>query len=57
MLRDEVSKHYEAGLQDYEMKPKVVEKFKKYKHWSGFNNQIGRYVNQATTELEDESFN
>lgn len=57
MLRDEVSKHYELGLQDYEIKPKVVDKFIKYKHWSGFENQIGRYVNQATIELENESFN
>ena len=57
MLRDEVAQYYKAGLQDYEMKPKIVEKFKKYRHWSGFDNQIGRYVNQAKIELEDESFN
>lgn len=55
-LRSEVGKYYEQGLMDYEMKPKVVAAFKKYKHWSGFDNQIGRYVNQVYTELENEAF-
>lgn len=55
-LRDEVRKHYDEGLMDYEMKPKVVEAMAKYKDWSGFEAQIGRYISQLVTELEKESF-
>lgn len=55
-IRSEVGKYSEQGLMDYEMKPKVVIAFDKYKHWSGFDAQIGRYINQVYTELENESF-
>ncbi|MCW8901989.1 MAG: MBL fold metallo-hydrolase [Gammaproteobacteria bacterium] len=55
-IRSEVGKYSEQGLMDYEMKPKVVAAFDKYKHWSGFDAQIGRYVNQVYTELENEAF-
>ena len=56
-LRSEVAKYYEQGLMDYEMKPRIVTAFEKYKHWNGFDNQIGRYVNQLYAELENEAFN
>ncbi len=56
-LRIEVGKYFEQGLMDYEMKPKVVIEFDKYKNWSGFNMRIGSYVNQVNAELENESFN
>ncbi len=55
-LRSEVTKYYELGLMDYEMKPKVVATFSKYQHWSGFNNQIGRYISQLNAEVENETF-
>lgn len=55
-VRSEVAKYYEQGLMDYEMKPKVVVAFDKYKHWSGFDAQVGRYVNQVYIELENEAF-
>lgn len=56
-LRTVVGKHYELGLMDFEMKPKVVTAFDKYKDWSGFKKRIGPYVNQLREELESESFN
>lgn len=56
-LRNEVGKYYEQGLMDYEMKPKVVTAFDKYKDWSGFERRIGSYINQLHAELESESFN
>ena len=48
--------YYEQDLMDYEMKPKIISEMDKYKHWSGFNNQIGRYISQLITEFENESF-
>ena len=56
-LRSEVGKYYEQGLMDYEMKPKVVTKFKKFKHWNMFDSRIGPYINQVNSELESEAFN
>ena len=55
-LRSVVGKYYEQGMMDYEMKPKVVAEFDKFKHWSGFKNQIGPYISQVITEYESESF-
>jgi len=55
-LRSVVAKYYEQGLMDFEMKPKVVAELARYKNWSGFDNQIGSYVSQLITELENESF-
>lgn len=55
-LRNLVSKYYEQGLMDYEMKPKILAAFEQYKHWSGFDNQIGRYISQLNTEVENEAF-
>ena len=56
-LRIEVGKHFKQGLMAYEMKPKIIIEFDKYKHWSGFDRRIGSYVNQLNAELENESFN
>jgi glyoxylase-like metal-dependent hydrolase (beta-lactamase superfamily II) len=55
-LRSLVRKYYDAGLADFEMKPKVLEAMAKYKDWSGFERQIGPYISQLVTELENESF-
>ncbi|WP_455219895.1 MBL fold metallo-hydrolase [Kaarinaea lacus] len=55
-LRSVIGKYYEQGLMDYEMKPKVVAEFDKYKNWSGFDRQIGPYISQLIAELENESF-
>lgn len=53
-LRSVVGKYYEQGLMDFEMKPRVVAEFDEYKHWSGFDRQIGPYISQLITELENE---
>ena len=55
-LRSVVGRYYEQGLMDYEMKPKVVAEFDKYKDWSGFDRQIGPYISQIIAEYENESF-
>lgn len=55
-LRSVVGQYYEQGMMDYEMKPKVVAEFDKYKNWSGFDIRIGPYISQVIAELENESF-
>lgn len=54
-LRRVVSKYYDQGLMDFEMKPKVVTELNQYSQWSGFKNQIGPYISQLIGELENES--
>jgi glyoxylase-like metal-dependent hydrolase (beta-lactamase superfamily II) len=55
-LRTLVGKYYEQELMDYEMKPGVIAELDEYRQWSGFEQQIGRYISQLITELEAESF-
>lgn len=56
ILRQTVAKHYESGLSDYEIKPKVVKGLSKYKSWSRFNENIGRLVSLTYLEIEAEAF-
>jgi glyoxylase-like metal-dependent hydrolase (beta-lactamase superfamily II) len=55
-LRSLVTKYYEQGLTDYEMKPIVLAELEQYKHWSGFDAQIGPYISQLYVEVEKELF-
>jgi len=55
-LRNVVGKYHEEGLMDYEMKPKVVAELSQYRDWNAFDRQIGPYISQLITELENESF-
>ena len=56
IIYQEVGKHYEAGMTDFEMKPKILLKLKKYKDWSGFNHEMGKHVSLAVLEYERDSF-
>ena len=56
MLRNVVAKYHRQGLMEFEMKPKVVTELDAYKNWSGFDRQIGPYISQLISELENESF-
>ena len=55
-LNTEVKKHYDEGLSDYEMKPKVIRALQQYQAWSGFDENIGRLISLAYLEVENESF-
>lgn len=55
-LKNEVQKHFESGLIDFEMKPKIIKTLNKYKSWAGFDENIGRLINLAYLEVENESF-
>ena len=48
-LRDE-------GLEDFEMKDKIVEKLADYKDWAGFDDEIGKHISLAVLEAEQAEF-
>lgn len=52
----EVGKNYEAGMTDFEMKPKVVSKLKDYANWSGFHDEVGKHISLAVLEYEANAF-
>lgn len=56
IIHSEVAKHYEAGLTDFEMKPKILLKLEKYFKWAGFDDEMGKHVSLAVLEYERESF-
>ncbi len=47
---------YQQGFTDFEMKPKVGEALRTYKHWSGFDTMLGLHISYAYLEVEAESF-
>ncbi|MDH5178108.1 MAG: MBL fold metallo-hydrolase [Gammaproteobacteria bacterium] len=55
-LKGAVQKNFAAGMSDFEMKPVVIKALHKYKHWSGFEENIGKLINLAYLEVENESF-
>lgn len=52
----EAGKHYEKGLADYEMKPKILLKLQDYFKWSGFNQEVGKHISLAISEYEKDAF-
>ncbi len=55
-LKGLVKQYYDQGLTDYQMKPKILKAMAKYKDWYGFDDNMGRIINTAFIEVEDESF-
>lgn len=51
-----VKRHYEAGLSDFEMKPKVAADLKDFADWSGFEEQLGRHISLAYLQIEAAEF-
>lgn len=56
IINVEVAKYYEAGMTDFEMKPKILLKLEKYFKWSGFNDEMGKHISLAVLEYERDSF-
>ena len=56
LLRETVAKHYEEGLSDFEIKPKVVKALDQYRNWKLFDENLGRLVSLAYLEVEAEQF-
>ena len=55
-LTASVKKYQEQGLQDYEMKDKVVADLAAYKQWALFEHNIGKLVSLAYLQAESEGF-
>ena len=56
IILSEVGKHYEAGMTDFEMKPKIFLKLENSFKWSGFNDEMGKHISLAVLEYERDSF-
>jgi len=56
ILRETVAQHYDAGLGDFEIKPKVVESLAEFKDWALFDENLGRLVSLAYLEVEADAF-
>ncbi len=55
-LKELVATHFEAGLSDFEMKPKVIEGMGAYREWVDFDRNVGRHISLAYLEVESELF-
>jgi len=51
----EAGKHYEEGLTDFQMKPKILLKLKPFIHWAGFE-EVGKHISLAVLEYEKNAF-
>ena len=56
IVYSEVSRFYEQGLADFEMKSLILNKVKKYQSWSGFEEEFGRHLSVAVLEVEKAEF-
>jgi len=56
ILYKQVAIHYEEGMEDFEMKPKVEAALYKFKDWSGFEEEIGKQISIAKLEVEKAEF-
>ena len=54
-LRSSVTKYYNEGQADFEMRDKVLDDLQAYSAWYGFD-QMGRNVSFVFLEVEDENF-
>jgi glyoxylase-like metal-dependent hydrolase (beta-lactamase superfamily II) len=52
----EVGIHTEAGLSDYEMKPKMLSKLQDYFNWFGFKDELGKHISLAVLEYERDEY-
>lgn len=54
-LNSSVTKYFNQGLLDYEMKDQVINDLAEYKEWNNFN-EIGRVINVVYEEVEQDNF-
>jgi len=55
-LYTQVEKYYEEGLEDFEMKPKILPLLSKFKGWAGFDAELGKHISLAKLEIEKAEF-
>lgn len=56
VLYSAVSRYRSKGLNDFEMKDKVIAELKNYRSWALFDSQIGKLVSLAYLQSEQEAF-
>jgi glyoxylase-like metal-dependent hydrolase (beta-lactamase superfamily II) len=56
MVYSETSLLLEKGLEDFEMKDKILAKLKAYQDWAGFENELGKHISLAVLEAEQAEF-
>ncbi len=52
-LNTDVRNGFDDGLQDYEIKDKIITQFEAYKNWSGFDKNFGKHINKMYLEIEE----
>ncbi len=52
----EVSALMEEGLEDFEMKDKIINKLSAYQDWAGFEDELGKHISLAVLEAEQAEF-
>jgi glyoxylase-like metal-dependent hydrolase (beta-lactamase superfamily II) len=52
----ETSVLLEKGLEDFEMKDKILAKLKAYQDWAGFEDELGKHISLAVLEAEQAEF-
>lgn len=50
-----VTRYFEQGLSDYDMRPKIEHEFSEYRDWYNFS-ELGKVINRIYLEVEAESF-
>ena len=55
-LYENVSRLYEKGLSDFEMKDSVADSLSAYSDWPGFDGQLGKHISLALLEIEQAEF-
>jgi len=50
-----VRKYYKQGLQDFEMKDRVIAEMSEYRTWHNFS-EMGRVIGYVYREIENDSF-
>ena len=55
-LYENVSRLYDEGLSDFEMKEPIAESLSAYSDWPGFTDQLGRHISLALLEVEQAEF-
>lgn len=55
-LRNAVRELYDVGMEDYEMKPQIINALADYNDWTGFDMRLGAHINRVYLEIEQEEF-
>jgi glyoxylase-like metal-dependent hydrolase (beta-lactamase superfamily II) len=55
-LKKAVLAGYEEGLEDFEIKQKIIGQFAKYQKWHGFDTNFGKHINKLYLETEAAEF-